>query len=92
LIDTSAAEAFAGGVVSWNRENDRGPPGTGHIDWSELSHSLAQIGYGGWISLESFTPHFEKFSEMMHSWRPLAHSQDEFAKEALRFLKEKFSA
>jgi D-psicose/D-tagatose/L-ribulose 3-epimerase len=72
-------------------ENDRGLPGTGHIDWNELSRSLTQTDYDGWISLESFTPYFEKFSEMMHSWRPLARNQDEFAKEALKFLKEKFS-
>jgi D-psicose/D-tagatose/L-ribulose 3-epimerase len=73
-------------------ENDRGPPGTGHIDWGELALSLSHIDYKGWISLESFTPYFQGFSEMMHSWRPLVGTQDELAKTSLEFLKEKFSS
>lgn len=71
-------------------ENDRGPPGSGHINWDELALSLSHTNYDGWISLESFTPYFEGFSEMMHSFRPLAKTQDEFARSSLNYLKEKF--
>src|SRR5262249_44068572 len=35
-------------------ENDRGIPGTGHNDWSGVLRTLADIGYDGWLTLESF--------------------------------------
>jgi D-psicose/D-tagatose/L-ribulose 3-epimerase len=71
-------------------ENDRGTPGTGHINWNEVSDSLRTIGYKGWISIESFTPFDASFSSAMRVWRNLETTQDQIATEGLAFLKTKF--
>ena len=36
-------------------ENDRGAPGTGHIDWQEVARALRDIDYQGPLVIESFT-------------------------------------
>ena len=35
-------------------ENDRGIPGTGHVDWQGTFLALKEIGYTGWLTIESF--------------------------------------
>jgi D-psicose/D-tagatose/L-ribulose 3-epimerase len=35
-------------------ENDRGTPGSGHIDWDRIFLALNQLGYNGWLTIESF--------------------------------------
>jgi D-psicose/D-tagatose/L-ribulose 3-epimerase len=35
-------------------ENDRGTPGTGHVDWAGVFEALTDIGYEGWLTIESF--------------------------------------
>ncbi len=71
-------------------ENDRGTPGTGHINWNEVSDTLRLTGYDGWISIESFTPFDPNFSSAMRVWRKLESTQDEIAAKGLAFLKTKF--
>src|SRR5215471_3471367 len=36
-------------------ENDRGIPGTGHVPWTAVFGALREIGYDGWVSIESFS-------------------------------------
>jgi len=71
-------------------ENDRGTPGTGHINWNEVSEALRLTRYDGWISIESFTPFDSNFSSAMRVWRNLENTQDEIATKGLAFLKTKF--
>jgi len=35
-------------------ENNRKPPGHGHIPWNELGGALRSIGYQGWVVMEPF--------------------------------------
>ena len=35
-------------------ENDRGIPGTGHIDWREIFRALRNVNYDGWLTIEGF--------------------------------------
>jgi len=35
-------------------ENDRGIPGTGHVDWDGVFRALSGMGYKGWLAIESF--------------------------------------
>ena len=35
-------------------ENDRGTPGTGHVDWTTTFDALKETGYDGWMSIEAF--------------------------------------
>ncbi|GAA4323162.1 sugar phosphate isomerase/epimerase [Mucilaginibacter gynuensis] len=71
-------------------ENYRGTPGTGQTNWAAYKAGLQQIGYKGIISIESFTPEVKELAGAVCIWKPLAASQDEFANNGLRFLKEVF--
>ncbi len=35
-------------------ENDRGTPGTGHVDWTGVFSALHDLKYDGWLTIESF--------------------------------------
>ena len=69
-------------------ENDRGTPGTGHIDWIGVRDALREIGYAGPVVIESFTPGIVEIAKAAAIWRPLAPSQDELARDGARFLRE----
>ena len=67
-------------------ENDRGAPGTGHIDWTGVAVALGEIGYTGRVVIESFTPEIQEIARAVSLWRPLAESPDALATEGLGFL------
>lgn len=69
-------------------ENDRGTPGTGHIDWIGVRDALRDISYDGPVVIESFTPGAVEIAKAAAIWRPLAPSQDELAREGARFLRQ----
>jgi D-psicose/D-tagatose/L-ribulose 3-epimerase len=69
-------------------ENYRGTPGTGQTPWDAYRRGLEKIGYNGIVSIESFTPDNKELAGAVCFWHPMAESQDAFAKEGLRFLKE----
>lgn len=69
-------------------ENDRGIPGTGHIDWIGVRDALRDVAYDGPVVIESFTPGVVEIAKAAAIWRPLAPSQDELAREGARFLRE----
>ena len=68
-------------------ENDRGAPGTGHIDWAGVRDALREIAYDGPVVIESFTPGAVEIAKAAAIWRPLAASQDELAADGGRFLR-----
>ena len=70
-------------------ENDRGAPGSGHVDWDGVARSLSKINYKGWIAIESFTPFDRNFASAMRVWRKFEDNQDEIASKGLSFLKSK---
>jgi D-psicose/D-tagatose/L-ribulose 3-epimerase len=35
-------------------ENDRGIPGSGHVEWNDVFRALRDVGYDGWLTIESF--------------------------------------
>jgi D-psicose/D-tagatose/L-ribulose 3-epimerase len=57
-------------------ENDRGAPGTGHINFDEVFSSLAKINYKGWITIESFSRNDIGFANAMHVWREFSPDWD----------------
>jgi len=67
-------------------ECDRGTPGEGQVNWSELARGLREIDYGGDCTIETFTPECEMIADAAAIWRPLAPSQDYLATEGYKFL------
>lgn len=71
-------------------ENDRGSPGTGQVDWTEVRDALAAIGYDGAVVIEGFNPDIVALANGARIWRPLAATPDRLASDGVRFLKELF--
>jgi D-psicose/D-tagatose/L-ribulose 3-epimerase len=69
-------------------ENDRGIPGTGHTDWRGVLMALKEIGYGGWMTIESFAQPEPELAAAAAIWRDLAPSGDELARQGLAFIKK----
>jgi D-psicose/D-tagatose/L-ribulose 3-epimerase len=68
-------------------ENDRGAPGTGHVEWDDVFAALDEIGYAGDAVIESFTPDNKEIARAVSLWRPPAADGDTLASEGLEFLR-----
>lgn len=68
-------------------ENYRGTPGTGQTRWDDYRRGLESIKYRGTVTIESFTPENKELAGAVCFWHPMADSQDDFARDGLRFLK-----
>ena len=68
-------------------ENDRGIPGTGHVDWQGTFRALKEIGYDGWLTIESFGKPEPDLAASAAIWRDLAPSGDDIARQGLVFAK-----
>jgi D-psicose/D-tagatose/L-ribulose 3-epimerase len=71
-------------------ENDRGTPGTGHLDWKGIVAALSSINYPGPVVIEAFTTEITEIAKAVSLWRPLAPDQDSLARDGLRFLQDIF--
>jgi D-psicose/D-tagatose/L-ribulose 3-epimerase len=69
-------------------ENDRGIPGSGHVDWAGVFASLKAIRYDGWLTIESFNSTIKELAAATAIWRDLAPSLDAIAFEGVAFLRK----
>lgn len=70
-------------------ENHRGIPGTGHIDWKQLMATLEDVGYDGYLEMETFTETGTEVAKGMGIWRQIGKETPlEEAKKGIRFLKK----
>jgi D-psicose/D-tagatose/L-ribulose 3-epimerase len=67
-------------------ENDRGTPGTGHVDWEEVGAALKKIHYDGALVIESFSTEVKEIARAAAVWRALAPTQDGLAGDGRSFL------
>ena len=67
--------------------NDRGAPGGDQTDWPALLAALDDVGYDGPLAIESFTADNASIATAASIWRPLAATQDDLARDGLRFLR-----
>lgn len=67
-------------------ENDRGAPGTGNVNWTEVADALHDIDYDGPVVIESFTNKVKSIARAAAIWRPFESSQDALAQKGVRFL------
>jgi len=68
-------------------ENNRGIPGTGHIDWAGVFRTLNEIRYDGWVTIESFGFALGELSVAASIWRDLAPRAEDIAFQGVEFLK-----
>lgn len=73
-------------------ENDRGTPGTGHVNWDGVFSALEQLGYNGWLTIESFGFAAGELSAAASIWRDLEKTSEEIAWNGLTFLKQRSAA
>ena len=73
-------------------ENDRGTPGSGHIDWPGVFQALRDIGYDGCLTIESFGFALGEISAAASIWRDLAPTPDSIAFDGVKFLRQHMAA
>ncbi len=71
-------------------ENDRGIPGSGHVDFPGIAKALAEIGYDGLVVIESFGFWESELAAAAAIWRDLAPSPEAIAFQGIRNLREIF--
>lgn len=68
-------------------ENDRGTPGSGHVDWAGVFQAMEEAQYGGWVTIESFGFALGELSAAASIWRDLAPTAESIAFDGVKFLK-----
>ena len=68
-------------------ENDRGIPGTGHIEWNDVFQALRDMKYDRWLTIESFGFALGELSAAASIWRDIAPTPESIAYEGVKFLK-----
>lgn len=68
-------------------ENDRGTPGSGLVHWDETFKTLHEIGYSGWLVIESFSTATPEFASAIHVWRDFAPTREEIYREGYAFIR-----
>ncbi|MCW3119899.1 MAG: Xylose isomerase protein barrel [Chitinophagaceae bacterium] len=68
-------------------ENDRGTPGDGHVQWEETFSALAEINYGGWLTIEAFSRNDPDFANAINVWREYSKPWD-IATNGLAFIRQ----
>jgi len=68
-------------------ENDRGTPGSGHVEWREVFQTLQELHYDSWLTIESFNSNLPEIAAATAIWRDLANPPESIAFEGLPFLK-----
>ena len=73
-------------------ENDRGTPGNGHVAWDEVFPALREIGYDGWLTIESFGFALGDLSAAAAIWRDIEASPEDIAFDGVTFLRSRVAA
>lgn len=57
-------------------ENDRGTPGSGHVNFDETFSALKKVSYSGWLTIEGFTRNDPAFANAIGVWRNFSKPWD----------------
>jgi len=68
-------------------ENDRGIPGSGHVEWNAVFQALQDLHYDGWLTIESFGFAIGELSAAAAIWRDIERTPESIAFDGVRFLK-----
>jgi D-psicose/D-tagatose/L-ribulose 3-epimerase len=69
-------------------ENDRGTPGSGHVEWPQVFEAIRESGYDGWLTIESFASNMPEIASAAAIWRDLAATPETVAFDGIAFLRE----
>ncbi len=72
-------------------ENDRGIPGSGHVEWKQVFEALRSLNYDGWLTIESFGFALRDLSAAAAIWRDIERTPESIAFEGVKFLKKSVS-
>lgn len=72
-------------------ENDRGIPGSGHVEWPAVFAALRDVNYDGWLTIESFGFNIGDISAAAAIWRDIEKTPESIAFEGIRFLEANVS-
>ena len=67
-------------------ENDRGTPGSGHVDWPGVFSALRDLHYDGWVTIESFGFALGDLSAAAAIWRDIEPDPESIAFDGVKFL------
>jgi D-psicose/D-tagatose/L-ribulose 3-epimerase len=69
-------------------ENDRGTPGSGHVEWKAVFEAIRDVKYDGWLTIESFGSNLPEIAAAAAIWRDLAPKSEDVAFEGVKFIKQ----
>jgi len=69
-------------------ENDRGIPGSGHVEWKAVFQALRDLNYDGWLTIESFGFALGDLSAAAAIWRDIERTPESIAFEGIKFLEK----
>ncbi len=73
-------------------ENDRGIPGSGHVEWASVFQALRDMKYDGWLTIESFGFALGDLSSAAAIWRDIEATPESIAFEGVKFVKQGMAA
>jgi D-psicose/D-tagatose/L-ribulose 3-epimerase len=86
---TTSFTAGAGHIAHVHTcENDRGIPGSGHVDWARLFNAILEARYNDWLVIESFGFSIPEIAAAACIWRDLAINAEDIASQGVRFLRQ----
>lgn len=69
-------------------ENDRGTPGSGHVEWEQVFQAIRETGFDGWLTIESFGSNVPEIATAAAVWRDLAATPEAVAFDGIGFLRK----
>ena len=69
-------------------ENDRGTPGSGHVEWDSVFQALRELRYDGWLTIESFGVALGDLSAAASIWRDIERTPESIAFDGIQFLRK----
>lgn len=69
-------------------ENDRGAPGGGIVPWRAVFEALVEVGYGGYIALETYNSTIGDFAFERGMFHNVCPDGEEFVRRGIGFLTE----
>ena len=61
----------------------------GHVEWDDVFAALSDVGYDGWLTIESFGAKIEAIAAAAAIWRDIEAVTESIAFDGVKFLKRK---